>query len=188
MPQSSAGWSHSMESIHHSWSLRIIGKNPPLSHAGQGAGEGHVLPCRARRLWKQHFLYGKHRLWRDLSPGSATASSSGTKETVVPSGFLASAEVKGSRARQLPWERRTSPSPSEPLNTRGWCCTGEGWAAKDRFLFCETFTQGSISTACTVLTLGASDSLRVWARFAALLATAEAEQNFFSFFLKLQFL
>jgi len=66
--------------------------------------------------------------------------------------------VKGSRARELPGERWASPSLSEPQSTQAGAA--EGWAAKDRILFSETFMQGFISTACIMLALGASDSLR----------------------------
>lgn len=42
--------------------------------------------------------------------------------------------------------------------------------------------QGFISTACITLALGASDSLRVWAAFAALLGITAAEQTLLFFF------
>lgn len=88
-----------MESIHHGRGLRLMGRIPCC----------HMLECggtfclQGPEAESSIFSMGSTDSARMCLRGTI-ASSSGTVETVLPSGFLASGEVKGAEPGSFPGE------------------------------------------------------------------------------------
>lgn len=86
-----------------------MGRIPAVTHREI---RGAVLPCRDEGSESNNFPpKEKGRVCKDLSPGSTSASSSGTGRLLLPSELLAPSEVRGAGPCRPPVQVSLPPAP-----------------------------------------------------------------------------